>query len=65
MGTCCFGGQPKPTDMIEVFVPEGKQRVAYSPRRIKLAGTFMLADRPIQSLGLNGVWYHMEVDQVK
>jgi Protein of unknown function (DUF3299) len=65
MGTCCFGGQPKSTDMIEVFVPEGKQRVAYSPRRIKLAGTFMLADRPIQSLGLNGVWYHMQVDQVK
>ncbi|HMC11739.1 MAG TPA: DUF3299 domain-containing protein [Pirellulaceae bacterium] len=65
MGTCCFGGQPKPTDMIEVFVPDGKDRVAYSPRRIKLAGTFLLADRPTQSLGLNNVWYHMQVDQVK
>jgi hypothetical protein len=65
MGTCCFGGQPKPTDMIEVFIPEGKERVAYSPRRIKLAGTFLLADRPIQSLGLNNVWYHMEVDKVQ
>lgn len=65
MGTCCFGGQPKPTDMIEVFIPEGKERVAYSPRRLKLTGTFLLADRPIQSLGLNNVWYHMEVDRVQ
>jgi hypothetical protein len=65
MGTCCFGGQPKSTDMIEVFVPDGKERIAYSPRRIKLAGTFMLADHPIQSLGLSGVWYHLQVDQVK
>ena len=65
MGTCCFGGQPKPTDMIEVFIPDGKERVAYSPRRIKLAGTFLLADRPIQSLGLNNVWYHMEADRVQ
>ena len=65
MGTCCFGGQPKPTDMIEVFVPDGKDRVAYSPRRIKLAGTFYLADVPTKSLGLNNVWYHMEIDQVK
>jgi hypothetical protein len=65
MGTCCFGGQPKPTDMIEVFVPDGKDRIAYSPRRIKLAGTFLLADRPTQSLGLTNVWYHMQVDQVK
>jgi hypothetical protein len=65
MGTCCFGGQPKPTDMIEVYVPDGKERVAYSPRRLKLTGTFLLADRPTQSLGLNNVWYHMQVDQVK
>jgi hypothetical protein len=65
MGTCCFGGQPKPTDMIEVFIPDGKERVAYSPRRVKLAGTFLLADRPIKSLGLNNVWYHMEADKVQ
>lgn len=65
MGTCCFGGQPKPTDMIEIYIPDGKSRVAYSPRRLKLAGTFLLADRPTQSLGLNGVWYHLKADQVK
>ena len=65
MGTCCFGGQPKPTDMIEVYIPDGKPRVAYSLRKLKLAGTFMLTDRPTQSLGLSGVWYHLEADQVK
>jgi len=65
MGTCCFGGQPKPTDMIEVVVREGKERISYSPRRIKLAGTFYLADIPSQSLGLRNVWYHMEADDVK
>jgi hypothetical protein len=65
MGTCCFGGQPKPTDMIEVYVPDGKPRVAYSPRKLKLAGTFALTDRPTQSLGLVGVWYHMQADHVK
>jgi len=64
-GTCCFGGQPKPTHMIEVHFPDKIQGVAYSTRTLKLAGTFLLADRPIQSLGLSGVWYHMEVDQVR
>jgi Protein of unknown function (DUF3299) len=64
-GTCCFGGQPKSTHMIEVYVPDGVERVAYSTRTIKLSGTFMLADRPVQSLGLAGVWYHMQADQVK
>ena len=53
---CAVLGQPKPTDMIEVVVKEGKERLAYSPRRIKLAGTFYLADMPTQSLGLRNVW---------
>lgn len=65
MGTCCFGGQPKPTDMIEVYVPDPSRRVAYAPRRIKLAGVFQLTDRPTQSLGLSGVWYHLVADDVR
>jgi hypothetical protein len=64
-GTCCFGGQPKPTHMIEVFVPDGAQRVAYSTRRLKIAGTFVVTDRPMQSLGLNGVWFHLKLDKVQ
>lgn len=65
MGTCCFGGQPKATDMIAVYVPEGVPRPAYSTRSIKLAGTFMLANRQSDALGLRGVWYHLKVDQVR
>jgi len=65
MGTCCFGGQPKATDMIEVYVPDDKEKVAYSRRSLKLSGTFFLADHPTQSLGLNNVWYHLEARDVK
>jgi hypothetical protein len=63
MGTCCFGGQPKMTDMIEVVTAES-EGVAYSRRRIKLAGTFDFMP-PTQSLGLNGVVFHLQADQVK
>jgi hypothetical protein len=65
MGTCCFGGQPKPTDMIEIEVKDKAQRVAYSTRRIKLAGTFRLSQRPRAFGKLENVWYHLEVDQVR
>jgi hypothetical protein len=65
MGTCCFGGQPKATDMIAVYVPNGKDRPSYSTRSIKLAGTFMLANEQTDGLGLRGVWYHLKVDQVR
>jgi hypothetical protein len=65
MGTCCFGGQPKPTDMIEVRIPDSKNRLAYSRTRIKLAGEFRLSMQPGQSLGLNNVWYHLTVSEVR
>jgi hypothetical protein len=63
MGTCCFGGQPKPTDMIEIVASES-EGVAYSTRRIKLAGTFQLFMPPTQTLGLNGVVFHLQADRV-
>ncbi|MDX1947698.1 MAG: DUF3299 domain-containing protein [Pirellulaceae bacterium] len=65
LGTCCFGGQPKPTHMIEVHIPEGKRRVAYSQSTLKLAGTFAVSRTPGQSMGLSGVWYHLQVDEVR
>jgi hypothetical protein len=65
MGTCCFGGQPKPTDMIEVRIPDAKQRLAYSTTRVKLAGKFQLSLQPGQSLGLANVWYHLTVNEVR
>ena len=65
MGTCCFGGQPKPTDMIEVRIPASLTGVEYSTRTLKLAGTFAVNQYPTDSLGLNNVWYYLEVDQVR
>ena len=65
MGTCCFGDQPKPTDMIEVYVPDAENRVAYSFRQIKLAGTFAVSQEPNDSLGLNNVWYHLKVNEFR
>ena len=66
MGTCCFGGDPKATDMIEVYVPDPAQRIGYSRTRVKLAGHFGVTQSPSRSLGMkNGVWYHLNVDQVR
>jgi hypothetical protein len=65
MGTCCFGGPPKPTDMIEVKVTDPKYRVKYAIRRIKLTGTFTASTAYGQSHGLDGVVYHLEADTVQ
>ena len=43
MGTCCFGGEPKLTDMIEVKL-EGSLAIEYARRKRKLAGTFKVDD---------------------
>jgi hypothetical protein len=64
MGTCCFGGDPKPTDMIEVKVPPDVPGIAYSRSRLKLAGKFEVTQYPTASLGMkNGVWYHLKLDE--
>lgn len=65
MGTCCFGGQPKATDMIEVKIKPDASRVKYSTRTVKLAGKFVLADRSSQFGDLHSVVYHLEADMAK
>lgn len=63
LGTCCFGGQPKLTDMIEVTLRD-PLRVSYSRSRLKLHGVLKVdtALKPVS--GLNGVYYQLDVDQV-
>ena len=39
MGTCCFGGQPKLTDMVQVRL-EGGLTTRYNRYKKKLAGVF-------------------------
>ena len=65
MGTCCFGGQPKATDMIEVKLKPDVSRVKYSTRTVKLAGTFVLAEQSSDFKELHSVVYHLEADVAK
>jgi hypothetical protein len=64
MGTCCFGGQPKLTDMIEVTLAGG-HRINYSLRKRKLGGVLRVdtALKPVS--GVNGVFYQLEADHVQ
>lgn len=65
MGTCCFGGQPKATDMIEVKIKPDASRVKYSTRTVKLAGKFVVAERSSKFGELHSVVYHLEADVAK
>ena len=61
MGTCCFGGQPKLTDMIEVTLDE-PLRIEYSMRKRKLAGIFKV-DTQLKAIdGLGGVYYQLQAN---
>ncbi|MEM8910870.1 MAG: DUF3299 domain-containing protein [Planctomycetota bacterium] len=63
LGTCCFGGQPRSSDMIEVTLPPGNAVKAGLTKR-KLAGTFRLNRRPQKKSEFDNVlFYKMIVDQ--
>ncbi len=62
MGTCCFGGQPKLTDMVQVTLAD-PHRVKYSMFRRNLAGEFFLQNSTADKVGQ--VVYHLDADYVK
>ncbi len=64
LGTCCFGGQPPLTHMIEVSL-SGDQRAQKSYRKQRLAGTLHVNPnlKPID--GLTGVFYQLRADILK
>ena len=65
MGTCCFGGQPKLTDMIEVTIRDAPG-VRYSQRKRRLGGVLHVTNRIKQVAGgLNGGLYELDADYVK
>lgn len=65
LGTCCFGGQPKSSDMIEVNLLGGATTKAGMTKK-KLAGTFKLNQAPQQVTDFdNTVFYRLKVDQVR
>ena len=62
MGTCCFGGKPKISDMIQVTL-EDPLRVEYSMMRRSLAGEFRLGLVNVEKV--DEVMYHLEASYVK
>jgi hypothetical protein len=65
LGTCCFGGQPKSSDMIEVTLMDGQATKAGLTKK-KLAGTFILNDSPHRITDFdNVVFYRMNVDIIR
>lgn len=65
LGTCCFGGQPRSSSMIEVTLI-GTKTVRYGRTKLKLAGEFELN----KSLRLkkdidNALFYRLRADYVK
>lgn len=64
LGTCCFGGQPPLTHMIEVQL-NGEQYAHRNLRKKSLAGTFSVNQslKPIE--GLTGVYYRLQADLLK
>jgi hypothetical protein len=65
LGTCCFGGDPRSTSMIEVTLT-GANTISYQMKKFKLAGTFEVDPyaRPIHGFQ-NVVYYRMRVDQIR
>lgn len=65
LGTCCFGGQPKSSDMIEVTLMDGQATKAGLTKK-KLAGEFSVNNAPRRVTDFdNTVFYRMKVDIVK
>ena len=64
MGTCCFGGQPKLTDMIEVKLAKG-QSISYSMRKRALAGVFQVDPTIMAPDGSQGACYRLVAEFVK
>lgn len=64
LGTCCFGGDPKITDMIEVTLLD-HPGLSFSFRRQGLAGTFHVESRPTAAADGQGVIYRLDAEHVR
>jgi hypothetical protein len=61
LGTCCFGGQPKLTHMVEVTL-NGDAFARYGMRQVKLAGTLTVDNQLKPVNDLQGVFYQLKAD---
>lgn len=64
LGTCCFGGEPRSSSMIEVSLPRGESITA-GKLRLKLAGRFEVNKYRINNGDFeNPVFYRLKADIV-
>ncbi|MGY8770144.1 MAG: DUF3299 domain-containing protein [Pirellulales bacterium] len=61
--TCCFGGQPKLTDMIEVRL-KNDLKTNFSFNRRKIGGKLTINKQLKQIHDLNGVYYELDADYI-
>jgi len=74
LSVCCFGGQPKPWDMVEVDLMPGDE-LTYDMKRHRIWGTMSIDVTPHLAVGstkettgdrqLQGGYYHLEADGIK
>jgi len=65
LGTCCFGGQPRSTDMIEVTLTKG-QKVRSGLTKRKLAGKFTINPYAQKTPDFdNQIFYQLRVDEIR
>jgi hypothetical protein len=64
MKSCCFGGQPALTDMIEVTLKD-PLRVSFAYRRRGLGGVLRVHPELKPNAELTGVYYELEADYLK
>jgi len=64
MKSCCFGGQPALTDMIEVTLKD-PLRVSFAYRRRGLGGILRVHPHLKPNAELEGVYYELEADYLK
>jgi hypothetical protein len=64
LGTCCFGGQPRLTDMVLVTLQE-PHRTVYNQRKRNLTGVLKVDPtlRPVQKV--TGVFYELDAEWIK
>lgn len=66
LGTCCFGGQPRSTDMIEVTLTNGQSIRAGGMSKRKLAGKFTINKFDHRAADFdNQIYYRLRVDQIR
>ena len=64
MMQCCFGGNPKLTDMMQITI-NTDQRVRFSLARRKFGGILHVDPRRKDRSGLQGIHYYLDADYVK